>query len=331
MSASRSILSREWFKRVWVFQELVLSRDPCLQAGHLRVRWTEFCDLVLQKGKDCHGMSPQAGEGASSVEPVDTGGVGRQRQRNRFRILQEMDSARSSETHRSLVQLLQARRGMGASDPRDIVYAHLGMASSPDGKPLSESRYLAVDYKRSICQVYTDVARYILEAQGTSEGSDCDLRTLIDCLPDRSLEERSRDIPSWVPDWRLPPSVLLSERRHRSHYAISTNRSYPVITTSGKPLMGLAGYICDTIELLGPIVPSKWELPEAYHEQWLDYLDQLVASIHGTWMMPFLYPSLPRLQWTIERGLNWYDVFFQECQAWIDGPLREYRKSKGLG
>ena len=33
------ILTKEWFTRVWVFQELVFSRSPWLQCGRIRVKW----------------------------------------------------------------------------------------------------------------------------------------------------------------------------------------------------------------------------------------------------------------------------------------------------
>jgi hypothetical protein len=41
------ILSRPWFTRTWVLQELVLSLDPWVQIGSTRVRWDLFCIPVL--------------------------------------------------------------------------------------------------------------------------------------------------------------------------------------------------------------------------------------------------------------------------------------------
>jgi hypothetical protein len=41
------ILSRPWFTRTWVLQELVLSLDPWVQIGSTRVRWDRFCIPVL--------------------------------------------------------------------------------------------------------------------------------------------------------------------------------------------------------------------------------------------------------------------------------------------
>ena len=43
------ILEGPWFTRVWVFQELLLSRDPWLQCGSQRIRWGELHNLFRHK------------------------------------------------------------------------------------------------------------------------------------------------------------------------------------------------------------------------------------------------------------------------------------------
>nr|RBR00943.1 hypothetical protein FVER53263_01624 [Fusarium verticillioides] len=42
----RDLLSKPWFRRVWVFQELVLSTDVWVQCDNLRIRWHHFCEAV---------------------------------------------------------------------------------------------------------------------------------------------------------------------------------------------------------------------------------------------------------------------------------------------
>lgn len=43
----RHIVENPWFTRVWIFQELLLSRDPWVQCGSKRLRWGELCRLSL--------------------------------------------------------------------------------------------------------------------------------------------------------------------------------------------------------------------------------------------------------------------------------------------
>jgi len=44
--AMKSILSAPWFRRVWILQELVLSKEPLVQYGRYRVSWDEFCRFL---------------------------------------------------------------------------------------------------------------------------------------------------------------------------------------------------------------------------------------------------------------------------------------------
>ena len=37
------ILTRTWFTRAWIFQELLLSRDPWVQCGTKRLKWGDLC------------------------------------------------------------------------------------------------------------------------------------------------------------------------------------------------------------------------------------------------------------------------------------------------
>lgn len=50
-STLRELLTCPWFNRVWVFQELVLSRDRWAQCGTHRVKWGLLCNFV-SNGQD---------------------------------------------------------------------------------------------------------------------------------------------------------------------------------------------------------------------------------------------------------------------------------------
>ena len=52
----------------------------------------------------------------------------------------------------TLLGLLRSRRGCGLSDPRDMVYAHLGLVSHETWE------VFPIDYDKSVAQVYQDIA-----------------------------------------------------------------------------------------------------------------------------------------------------------------------------
>ncbi|KAK3332738.1 heterokaryon incompatibility protein-domain-containing protein, partial [Cercophora scortea] len=185
--AKRSILSRPWFTRVWILQELVLSADPWIQLGDVRLRWIDFCAFLLSPG-------PVAPSGYGLEESDDE--MDPKSSDPAIEMLKMMNKARSQHESRCLFDLLRARRGMGASDPRDVVYAHLGVASSADGW----SRNVCIDYNQPLAHVYTSAARYILSlfpVGGRADGID----VLMDCLEDVDLDTERQGLPSWVPDW----------------------------------------------------------------------------------------------------------------------------------
>lgn len=41
------VLDRQWFRRLWVFQEAVVSRHLSIQCGRRRISWDDFCRIVL--------------------------------------------------------------------------------------------------------------------------------------------------------------------------------------------------------------------------------------------------------------------------------------------
>jgi hypothetical protein len=45
--AKIDFLARTWFRRVWVFLEVVASKDISIQCGDRRVGWDDFCKILL--------------------------------------------------------------------------------------------------------------------------------------------------------------------------------------------------------------------------------------------------------------------------------------------
>jgi len=95
----------------------------------------------------------------------------------------------------SMAELLLSRRGLGVTDPRDMIFAHVGFAS--DG----QHEDLTVDYSKTTIQIFEGSARYIAKMYGLS--------ALLECVGVANSPERLRDLPSWVPDWtsKIPPRI----------------------------------------------------------------------------------------------------------------------------
>jgi hypothetical protein len=188
-SAIAQILSRPWFTRVWIYQELVLSKEVWVQLGRDRMLWDDFCVALLSPDdRETYIWKASRHVYAS------------------LRMLAKMRGARSSfwmsqltraERPASLLSLLESRRGLQVVDPRDMVYGHLAVAGLHRGSNVNDNEghglALLVDYNKSVAEVYIDATSYIVE---TGDGN-C-------ILPQVEMlhgNPRMEGLPSWVPDW----------------------------------------------------------------------------------------------------------------------------------
>ncbi|KAE8448809.1 hypothetical protein EG329_008811 [Mollisiaceae sp. DMI_Dod_QoI] len=190
------VLTRPWFKRVWVFQELVLSHDPWIQCGTRRIRWDKFCEISSAIEKQCANVPGRA---------IGTVDVTEKPQPNILRTLHEMQTRRcefhytikhikNGNNYNSLLDLLSLRRGLGVSDARDLVFAHLGLAVDYRQDP----KALSVDYTLSCAQIFTEAARYMIE-QGA-------LDKVLDHVWNVETADRLPGLPFWAPDWTVAKS-----------------------------------------------------------------------------------------------------------------------------
>ncbi|KAH7370058.1 heterokaryon incompatibility protein-domain-containing protein [Rhexocercosporidium sp. MPI-PUGE-AT-0058] len=110
------LLRRPWFERLWVVQEVYLARKTLLICGRVECEWNEFshaCQFI--------GLSKLASFTASS-----------------------------SVVNSAMIVLLRNLTHFACTDPRDRLYALLGICC--DGEDLN------VDYSKSVQEVYADWA-----------------------------------------------------------------------------------------------------------------------------------------------------------------------------
>ncbi len=100
-----------WFARVWVLQELVQSPDPWVQIGSQRVKWNTF--TCIANSPTLFGFDPH---GLKHLEDMD-------RLRNSLSSpLWRGDLQDDTTVATRLLEILHNRRGLGVSDPRDMIY-----------------------------------------------------------------------------------------------------------------------------------------------------------------------------------------------------------------
>jgi Heterokaryon incompatibility protein (HET) len=222
------LLSKSWFNRIWVVQEVVLSqRDPLLLYGQSIYSWRRFsraASWLFKSRYDGLSVIP------SQLMNVST-----------FSELQ----SQNPKWH-LLAVLERTRNGFVASDPRDKVFGVGGLSVETQGAQCPPA--LDPDYNIPTEEVFRRVAKFLIE-------STCSLTVLsLECIG-----AESHGIPSWVPD--LNGSSFYRgcltevdegddgcmELRHRSGYKAAFGLPLELAPNPDPKILALRGVLVDTV------------------------------------------------------------------------------------
>ena len=171
-----------WWARVWVAQEIKLSKNPILLWGEDALFWIQCEEAMTMTAlwlsrvtydrafRDVH-REPQLAEGM----------------RNALAVVELCQSHLVEEPQRGLLHLMQSFSLNRATDPRDKVYALLGLAMD------SHSESIIPNYESPVSVVYAESVKDIIIREGN-------LQVLSYCSG--LFTPRDAAIPSWAPDWK---------------------------------------------------------------------------------------------------------------------------------
>jgi len=231
----RDLLGRPWFRRVWVFQELVLSADPWVQCGRQRTRWHQFSEIIGADSIDKAMLlyaAPAVYDKKPSELPSRPSTVAVGKRHGTFDV--------------PLSSLLSLRRGVGATDPRDTIYGHLGVASDSN----IWSQHIKIDYNKTVTEVMVDAARYFL--------SVTNLGKLLDHAITPPPLSTTPTIPSFIPRWAAiqPTQELLFRKRPGNDAPYVEFEGRHGILLPGHPVLCVSGFYNTRIDGISPVFPE---------------------------------------------------------------------------
>jgi hypothetical protein len=185
-NALRHFLRNPWFRRVWIVQEAAFAKEVHLLYGIVCMDW-EYVSRGLAILNDRHLLEV--------LRPWDTSSCFSDSFRDSIVGLGNIDTMlefRSDVNYKrkfDLTMVLKTCIGFESSDPRDKVYAVLGLTTD-NSKSVIKPRYNKDNPART---VYTNAMRFIL-IEGASP---------LDALSGAGIgfDRSMNDLPSWVPDW----------------------------------------------------------------------------------------------------------------------------------
>lgn len=252
------------FQRAWIIQEVAVAR--CIlglcgsqtipfgtigqAAGTLTLsNWTQA--LVAQYGADCRPAF------ANTMMNM----------RIRFH----------STKIQGLQLLLSSTRRFKATDPRDKIFALLGIAvpSEELQARLTDRDFIQPDYTKSTGVVYRDVTLHLIRLEQSLD--------ILSTVEDSSLRE-TPDLPSWVPDYNVwQKSTILGMPPPNDFFKCHASGSSKIDVSSSADnpnILLIKGFEVDTIREMTPDVFE--ETPEnSYPLLFLKYYQFIIDQPHA--------------------------------------------------
>jgi hypothetical protein len=191
------LCEREYWHRMWVLQEFGLAGDMTVHCGSKCVDWTafaEFCTLLVENAMSKIFDDFDVSEHYTAVHSVID--------YRRYQLPGEFYKM-------TLLSLLAAFNDRQCVDPRDTVFALLGMAS--DCRDLDPQFALIADYSQTLFSVYMNVFKFSCErlsryGQRLDEGKrigqgevySLALLLFLQCCTAASLDKAREFKPPWV-------------------------------------------------------------------------------------------------------------------------------------
>jgi hypothetical protein len=179
--ALNSFLELPWFTRAWIIQEVVAARSAVMMIGKLRLSYSDFCTSMMffqRKGYDFRAQKRDLIRDMVVLTHMS-------------REVMPDNLPKST----NLMFLLQATRHFLVTEPRDKVFALVGLASKG-----IKGGHFPVTYDRDMKEIcFGTVLHYLVEEE---EGR-------LDPFAFLSHVDHGRDdidpaFPSWVPRWHVP-------------------------------------------------------------------------------------------------------------------------------
>ncbi|KAF2489861.1 HET-domain-containing protein [Lophium mytilinum] len=171
----------EYWTRVWIQQEIAFAETLTIQCRDFSINASklhQFQELVSDKiSDDTVALDPRWER--LLMGHVLLTGVNRPN-------FEDLQSFPSGHRYRSLLQAVTDGHKLVATDPRDKIYAVLGLIQPSD----AAMAHFPIDYRRSVDQVHLDVARFMAEVCGS-----------VAFLAMVEKGRRQAGLPTWLPNW----------------------------------------------------------------------------------------------------------------------------------
>jgi len=207
-AAAGLILHRPYWRRAWIRQEVSVPRsDPLIQCGNRELPWH-----VLTSGL-CY-LFDHLHDARFHVRGISNGQTLAFMRKAYHGTIHRGKSADNDGPETNLYSLLHYSRTTLATDPRDQIYALLGLVKATHGGP--DPDLMLPDYTKPVSWTYLEAAKMFIKFEGTLE-----------FLSLRATHAGRSWLPSWVPDFSS------SYRHDKTSYPSNAPNPFPKSSALG--------------------------------------------------------------------------------------------------
>ncbi|KAE8381523.1 heterokaryon incompatibility protein-domain-containing protein [Aspergillus bertholletiae] len=198
------LMRDRWFSRRWVVQEISLAKSAAVYCGAKTVQWAEFADAVSifvatrDKIRELFDFETWK-EGPQTLGEVQSFGASILLEAT-SRLFLRTPSGEILRPVKGIESLVTSLNTFDATDPRDIVYSLVSIASDTrdisiyvdkkEDKQATRSPQLVIDYRLDEIEVYQNFTKYCIESSGS-----LDLICRSWAMPPKKAKGT---LPSWI-------------------------------------------------------------------------------------------------------------------------------------
>jgi hypothetical protein len=261
-----SLFQRQYFRRVWVLQEMVLSGILILYCGNIEVPWGDLgvvAQLLDQRQDKVGATSSKYISLKEAARHIEISVVKLVDWRDRWMHGTEANRPRELNLENLIFDTWHFR----ATDPRDKIYGLYGFLSLKD----TVNQDWKTDYERPVAKVYAEATKQIF--------SDAGELKVLSAVLDHSRRNLT-SLPSWVPDC----SVLFTSPLF---WFYNAGGKLPIPSPIHLPSgawneLRIRGVQIGTVLRIGSTTEGAGDVHAFFHPSWLELTLLVPSKYHHT-------------------------------------------------
>jgi hypothetical protein len=221
------LFRRQYWWRIWVIQEVSCAKNSIVYCGSESISWAELenvCNILLMHVSHLQEIYYK---NLSYIRTLTHGGP-------KGLLLSRYSPSLSAPP---LLELLLSHKSKKSTDPKDKVYALVGISSS-------RNTFGNIDYSRSEREIFTHTARHIISSSRK-----------LDVICVKQHDVRQYGLPSWAPDWTRPGpgsgQTIIGLQHHEPSFFAAGDSLADVEFEGDGYVLRAKGFVLDNISAVG--------------------------------------------------------------------------------